>query len=147
MRYTTFLSVTSATIMIISLVVIGYPLYTFIEDAKGGKFDISLRNIVISRLENDSIVINFTVCGFNNGRVKITDIFVEIQCNYTTIDDRTYSKIIKVYIGSLSPQESVERNLTLYLKGFPKSFTARVSIRMNISGFLPFKMTFEVPIL
>jgi len=146
-RYTTFLSLISVSLMITSLVVIGYPIYTFIEDAENGKFDISLRDIRIIKLENNSILLNITVYGINNGRVRITDIGVSIIYNYTTLTNDTHEGSLNVYVGDISPGDVVKKNVSVYIKGIPKKLYAKITVRMNISGYLPFKMTFETPIL
>jgi len=136
--------ITSA-FLIISLVTVSYPLYLFIQDAKEGKFDVSITELKIVKWK-DEYRLNFTLVGFNNARVAVKNIVVNFTYVYVT-QNSTFSKNVSVNLGDLEPGSSKELPLSIAIRGIPTSLTIRLELSMNVAGYLPFKMSFEKEII
>jgi len=145
LRPSTWIYALTSALLIISLVTVSYPLYLFIQDAREGKFDVSISELKIVVGEG-GIRLNFTLVGYNNARIAVKNIAVNFTYEYVT-NNATYYENIVVSLGDLEPGTSKELPLSIPIRGIPVSLKIRFEISMNIAGYLPFRMTFEKEII
>jgi len=145
LKPSTWIYALTSALLIISLITISYPLYLFIQDAREGKFDVSINELKIVSGE-DGVKLNFTLVGYNNARVTVKNVVVNFTYEYVT-NNATYHENIEVHLGDLEPGASKELPLSIPIRGIPVSLKIRIQISMNIAGYLPFQMTFEKEII